>query len=78
MPILINWRNFYHDTDIDEDYDPMAGYEPAGLSHQSGKAMAFLLKFSRIYLKLLTTNFSFEICYHLNLLVTLTKLNLIK
>ena len=30
-------------TDIDEDYDPMAGYEPAGLSHQSGKHVIFYL-----------------------------------
>jgi hypothetical protein len=37
-------------TDIDEDYDPMAGYEPAGLSHQSGKHVISYLINSKICL----------------------------
>ena len=37
------WSHLNKQIDIDEDYDPMAGYEPAGLSHQSGRHVIFLL-----------------------------------
>lgn len=43
-------------TDIDEDYDPMAGYEPAGLSHQSGEHVIFyLINFDNMCLVLPST-----------------------